>query len=201
MKLFYSPGACSLAPHIALQEAGLAHELEPVNLQTHNFLGGDFYKVNPKGYVPALQLDNGELLTEGAVIQQYVADLKPEKGLLPKAGTFERYRALEWLNYVATEMHKGWGPLWNAKNPAEVKDATRAMLGKKLDFLSAHLKDKQYLMGSTYTIADGYLFTILSWGPHTGMDIAKWPTLAGYTDRVRSRPAVQAALKAEGLLK
>lgn len=201
MKLYYSPGACSLASNIVLQETGLNHTLEPVNLKTHHFKGGDYYKVNPKGYVPALDLGNGEVLTEGVAIMQYVSDQKPESGLMPKAGTFERYRAQEWLTFISSEIHKTYAPLWQERTPAETKTMIKESLAKRFDFLTDQLKSRPFLMGDKFTAPDAYLFTILGWSNYTGIELAKWPTLMGYMERVTARPAVQAAMKAEGLLK
>jgi glutathione S-transferase len=200
MKLYYSQGACSLAPHIALHEADLAYTLEPVNLKTKTIREGDYTKVNPKGYVPALKLDNGELLTEVAVILQYIADLKPDARLFPKAGTPERWKALEWLNFVATEIHKGFGPLWNPSMPAEGKEMAKATLGKKFGYISERLSGN-FLLGQQYSIVDCYLFTVLNWSPMVGVDLSPWPELGRYIERVRNRPAVQAAMKSEGLIK
>lgn len=201
MKLYYSPAACSMATHIVLQESGLPFTAEPVNLKTHHFKGGDFYKVNPKGYVPALELPNGEILTEGIVIMQYIADQKPEAGLMPKHDMFERYRAQEWLNFVATEIHKTFAPLWSDKTPAEMKSAIKETLATKFDLLEDHLKTSHFLMGNQFTAPDAYLFTILNWSGFVGLDMTKWPKLMGFMERVKGRPAVQATLKAEGLLK
>jgi glutathione S-transferase len=200
MKLYYSPAACSLASHIVLSETGAKFTIEPVNLKTHHFKGGDFYKTNPKGYVPALELDNGQLLTEGAVILQYIADQKPETNLMPKAGSMERYRAQEWLNYVATEIHKSFAPLWNPNLPSEYRTIVLEGLAKKFDFLATHLKSHQFLMGAQFTSPDAYLFTVLNWAPMVKVDLTKWPELMGFIERVKQRPAVQATLKAEGLL-
>lgn len=202
MKLYYAQGACSLAPHIVLQESGLQFQLEPVSLQTKKTRGGaDYAKINPKGAVPALELDNGQVLTEGAVIMQYVADQKPEKKLIPAAGTLERYRAQEWLNFIATEVHKGFAPLWSDTTPAETKAQAKTTLGKKFDYLSERLKGQDYLMGTQMTAPDAYLFTVLNWTSMLSFDMATWPTLLGFMERMRGRPAVQAAMKAEGLVK
>jgi glutathione S-transferase len=197
MKLYYSPGACSMAPHIALLEAGLTHEIVPVNLKTHHFVGGDFYKVNPKGSVPTLELDNGEILTECAVILQYIADKAPEANLIPKVGTMQRYRAQEWLNWVATEMHKGFSPLWYDYTPEEYKTKIREGLAKKFDFLTGNLKTNAFLMGQ-YTVADSYLFTILGWAKPLKIELTKWPAILGYLEKIQARPAIQATMKAEG---
>lgn len=201
MKLYYAQAACSLAPHIALQESGLKFELEGVNLRSKQYKGGDFTKVNPKGSVPTLELDDGQLLTEAAVLLKYIADRKPEANLAPKTGSMERYRLDEWLNYIATELHKGFAPLWHPKMPDDVKAMTKEAIGKKFDYVSERLKNQDYLMGKQYTVADAYLFTVTNWTSMTGMDLAKWPTLAAHYERVKARPATQAALKEEGLLK
>lgn len=200
MKLYYSPGACSLSPHIALREAGLDFEAIQVDLGTKvTKAGADFRKVNPKGAVPALEIDGGQVLTEGAAIVQYIADKKPGSKLAPAAGTTERYRLQEWLNYIASEIHKGFSPLFNPKAPDEWKAMVKDMLAGKFDYLSKQLDGKPYLMGDNFTVADGYLFTVLSWAKHMNIDMAKWPVLKAYLDRVAARPAVGAALKAEGL--
>ncbi len=200
MKLYYSPGACSLSPHIALREAGLDFEAIQVDLGAKTTkAGADYRKVNPKGAVPALEIDGGQVLTEGAAIVQYIADKKPGAKLAPAAGTTERYRLQEWLNYIASEVHKGFSPLFNPKAPDEWKATVKEMLSGKFDYLSKQLDGKSYLMGDTFTVADGYLFTILSWAKPMGIDLAKWPVLKAYADRVAARPAVGAALKAEGL--
>jgi glutathione S-transferase len=201
MKLYFVPGACSLAPHIVLREAGLSFDIDKVDPATKKTASGeDFNKVNPKGYVPTLKLDDGNVLTEAQVLLQYLADQKPEAGLAPKFGTMERYRLMEWLNFIATELHKGFGPLWNPQNPDSVKDNAKANLGKRFDTLEAHFATKPFLMGDTFTIADGYLFTILNWANFHKMDLSKWPKMGEFMGRVAQRPAVQAALKAEGLI-
>lgn len=200
MKLYYAPGACSLAAHIVAREAGVPVTLESVNLKTKQYRGGDYTAVNPKGSVPALELDDGQLVTEAAVILQYLADTKPESKLAAKAGSMERVRLNEWLNYVATEMHKGFGPLWNPKMPDEAKALTKDAIGKKLDYLSKRLEGREYLLDQ-YTVADAYLFTILNWSSMVGVELAKWPTMTKYYDRVKARPGTQAAMKEEGLLK
>ncbi|WP_141734056.1 glutathione transferase GstA [Oligoflexus tunisiensis] len=201
MKLFYTQGACSLAPHIALHEAGLKVTLEPVDLRAKTWQDGDFTKVNPKGQVPVLQLDNGERLTECAVILQYIANLKPEARLLPQGNTMEHWHALEALNFVATELHKGFGPLWNPALPAEVKNITKDMLGRKFDFMSSRVAGGKFMLGNAYSVVDCYAFTILNWTNVHGIELSKWPELSRYMETVRSRPGVQAALKAEGLIK
>lgn len=201
MKLYYSAGACSLAPHIALRELGLPHTLVKVNTKTRQYDGGDYLGVNSKGYVPAIQLDNGEYLTEAAVILQYLADRKPESGFAPAPGTMERYRFQEWLNFIATEIHKGFGPLWKPDSTEDEKQRTRSRLGLRLDWLAAQLAGRDCVTGSTFTVADAYLFTVLNWGQWTGVDIGRWPVLKDYVARIASRPKVQEALRAEGLLK
>ena len=201
MKLYYSPGACSLSPHIVLLEAGLDFTAEKVDLKSKKTeTGADYTTVNSKGAVPALVMEDGKLLTEGAAIVQYVADQKPQSGLAPANGTLERYRLMELLNYIASEMHKGYSPLFNPAITPEAKAAAIAALDKKFTFLTAQLGDKPYLLGDTFTVADAYLFTVLSWSARVGVDLGKWPALNAYVARVKSRPKVQEALKAEGLL-
>jgi glutathione S-transferase len=202
MKLFYSPGACSLSPHIVLLEAGLPFTVEKTDLKTKKTeTGSDFYAINSKGAVPALQLDDGRVLTEGPAIVQYLADQKPESGLAPRAGTFERYQLMEILNYITSELHKGYSPLFNPKISADWKASAMANLGKKFDWLSGFLGSKTFLMGTAFSVADAYLFTVLRWSEHVGVDLAKWPVLTAYRARVAERPKVQEALKAEGLTK
>jgi len=201
MKLYFAPGACSLSPHIVLEETGIAAETEQVNNQEKKTkTGKDYWTVNPKGQVPALQLDNGEMLTEGPVIVQYLADQKPASGLVPPAGSIERYRVQEWLNFITSELHKSFGPIFRPTTPDAYKSISRENLGKRFDWLDKQLAGKQYLMGDKFTVADAYLFTVLRWSPRVEIDIAKWPNLKGYVDRVAARPKVQAAMKAEGLL-
>jgi glutathione S-transferase len=201
MKLYYSPGACSLAPHIAICEAGLPFAGEKVNLQTKKTeSGGDYLRINAKGSVPALVLDDGAVLTECAVILQYIADRVPAAKLAPPAGTFERYRLMEWLNYVSTEIHKGFSPLWNPKATPDWKAAAVALLGSRLGWLAGQLEGKSYLTGESFSVADAYLFTVLSWAAHVGVDLGQWPALAAYQSRVGHRPKVQQALREEGLV-
>lgn len=202
MKLYYSPGACSLSPHIVLREAGLVFDLEKVSLVTKKTAsGGDYNEDNPKGYVPALILDDGQLLTEGPAIVQYLADRVPEKQLAPAAGTMERYRLMEWLNYIATELHKGFSPLFHPKAPEEWKLLVKERLGQRIDFVAQRLEGRNYLMGETFTVADAYLFTVLGWARIVKLDLAPWPVLAGYQKRIAERPAVRAAMLVEGLIK
>ncbi|HLH92671.1 MAG TPA: glutathione transferase GstA [Xanthobacteraceae bacterium] len=201
MKLYFAPGACSLSPHIVLEEAGIAAETEQVNNQEKKTkTGKDYWSVNPKGQVPALQLDNGEMLTEGPVIVQYLADQKPASGLVPAAGSIERYRVQEWLNFITSELHKSFGPIFRPTTPDAYKTISRENLGKRFDWLDKQLAGKQYLMGDRFTVADAYLFTVLRWSPRVEIDIAKWPNLKAYVDRVAARPKVQAAMRAEGLI-
>lgn len=200
MKLYFTPGACSLAVHIALREAGLPFELDKVDLGAKKAASGeDFLKVNPKGYVPALKLADGNVLTEVAVLLQYVADQKPESGLAPKHGTIEHYRLQEWLNFIATEVHKGFSPLWNPKASDEVKETAKAGLARRFELLDAHFASKPFLLGEQFSIADIYLFTVLSWANFVKLDLSKWANLGQFLGRVATREKVQEALKAEGL--
>jgi len=202
MKLFYSPGACSLSPHIALREAGIPFTLVKVDLKNKKVESGeDFNGVNGKGYVPALQLDNGQVLTEGPAIVQYIADQQPDSGLAPRWGTFERYQLMEMLNYTGSELHAGFHPIFTPGTSPEAKAAAVENLGKKFDWLSKRITGGKYVLGDTFTVADAYLFTILRWTDFAKMDRGKWPTLAAYFELVGRRPQVQAALKAEGLAK
>ena len=200
MKLYYSPGACSLSPHIVLREAGFDITLEKVNLRTKEMeSGGDFLAINPKGYVPALELDGGEILTEGPAIIQYVADLAPEKKLVPPAGTLARARVQEWLNFIGTELHKSFSPLFNPATSDDAKAAARALIDRRLAFAASVLDAQPYLTGDSFTVADAYLFTVLSWTGFVKVDITPWPSLGAYFERIKARPAVQAAMAAEGL--
>jgi glutathione S-transferase len=202
MKLYYSPGACSLSPHIVLRESGTPFELEQVNLQTKKTKGGaDFLEVNPKGQVPVLKLDNGEILTEGPAVVQYIADQKPESGLMPKAGTMARYHAQEWLNYVTSELHKVFAPLFRSNTPAEFVKITKEMLASRFAYLDKQLANRAYLMGDKFTAPDAYCFTIVGWSRFQDIDLARWPNLKAYMDRIAARPKVQEAMKAEGLIK
>ncbi|HEU5217314.1 MAG TPA: glutathione transferase GstA [Gemmatimonadales bacterium] len=201
MKLYYFPGACSISPHIALREAGLQFDLERVDPNTRKTTGGEEYaQVNPKGYVPALRLDNGEVLTEGAVIVQYVADQKPEAGLAPPAGTMERWRLQEWLTFIATELHKGVSPLFNAKISDEMRESVKARVKSRVDFLARNLEGHEFLLGDKFTVVDGYAFYALrAWQRASKADLSAWPDLARYYARLGARPSVDAALKAEGI--
>ena len=202
MKLFYAPGACSLSPHIALLEAGLEATLVKVDTKAHKTeAGGDYYAVNSKGYVPLLELDDGDRLTEGPAIVQYIADLNPKAKLAPAAGTMARYHLQEWLNFITAELHKQFSPLFQATTPAEFKETIKEKIGKRFDWVSEQLKGKDYLMGDTFTVADAYLFTMLTWTKHVGIDLARWPVLTAYKARVAARPKVREAMIAEGLIK
>jgi glutathione S-transferase len=202
MKLYYSPGACSLSPHIVLRESGLAFTPVLASTKTHKLADGtDYYTINPKGYVPLLELDNGERLTEGPAIVQYIADQVPDKQLAPPAGTMARYRLMEWLNFVTAELHKGFSPLFNAAVPEESKAISRAKLGDRLKWVDSQLEGKHYLMGDRFTVADAYLFVVAGWGKHVGVDISGLTNLGAFMARMAARPAVQEALKAEGLAK
>jgi len=202
MKLYFAPGACSLSPHIVLRESGTQFDTEQVNNQEKKTKSGtDYWTINPKGQVPVLELDNGERLTEGPVIVQYIADRKPEAGLVPPAGTTERYRVQEWLNFITSELHKTFGPIFRPTTPDAYKAISKENLGKRFDWLNKEMAGKQYLMGDKFTVADAYLFTVLRWTSRIEIDLGKWPNLKAYVDRVAARPKVQEALKAEGLIK
>jgi glutathione S-transferase len=201
MKLYYSPGACSLSPHIVLCEAGLAADLVKVNLglkKTEH--GDDFNTLNPKGYVPALLLDDGTLLTEGAAIVQYLADQVPDQLLAPANGTVARYQLQSWLNFIAAEVHKSMGAFFNPKLPEAYRDILRDILRQRLDYTAAHLQGHDYLMGDRFSVADAYLFTVLNWAPLVQFDLAPWPIVQAYVARVAARPATRQAMRAEGLL-
>lgn len=201
MKLYFVPGTCSLAPHIVLREAGFSFELDKMDPATRRTAGGeDYLQINPKGYVPALRLDNGQVLTEVGVVLQYLADQKPDTGLAPAAGTLERYRLMEWLSFVSSEIHKTFSPLFNPKITPEMREDRLNLLGRRLDVLAAGLGGKPYLMGEKFSIADAYLFTVLNWSHRLQVDLGKWPTLQNYMSRVSGRPSVLAAMKAEGLI-
>ena len=201
MKLYYSPGACSLSPHIALCEAGLPYELLRVDLmQKTTEDGRDYLTVNPFGYVPALELDKGEILLEGPAIIQYIADQIPDKGLAPPNGSLDRYRLQQWLNFISTELHKGIGALYNPALPDGAREMFIGLVSKRLNVLAPMLENKPFLMGDDFTVADGYLFTVLGWCPHLDFDLSPWPALGAFLGRVAARPAVQQALGEEGLL-
>jgi glutathione S-transferase len=202
MKLYYSPGASSLAPHIVLCEAGIPVELVKVDLRTKKLPdGGDFTEINPKGYVPMLALDDGHTLTEIGAIVQYVADHRPETRLAPRPDEFDRYRLQEWLSFVSSELHKSFSPLFSPAASEDWKKAARARLETRFDWLVGQVTGRKFLMGDEFTVADAYLFTVLSWGRHVQIDLARWPVLAEYVARVAARPAVQQAMREEGLIK
>ena len=201
MKLHYSPGACSLASHIALHESGLPFTIDKLNVPTKTTSSGeDFMRINPKGYVPTIQLDDGTALTEGAVILQYIADQSPASGLAPQQGSMERYRLQEWLNYIAAEIHKSYSPLFNKTASEDIKTNARNMLNKRLPFVEMRLAEHAYLMGANFTVADAYLFVVLSWSAMVGFDLSSYPKIKAYLANIAQRPAVLAAMKAEGLI-
>src|SRR4051794_28183596 len=201
MKLYYAPGACSLSQHINLREADLAFELERVDLkEKRTETGADFAAVNPKGQVPALRLDDGRVLTENPAIAEYIADLRPEAGLVPGPGSIERYRVLEWLSFAGSELHKTFGPLFRPDTPEDYKAVARENFGKKLDHLERHLAGGgPYLTGDGFTAADGYTFVVLTWPKRIGMDLSRWPDVQAFVERVAARPKVREAMQAEEL--
>ena len=198
MKLYFSPGSCSLSPHIVVRELGLPVDVERIDGRTHRTASGDdFYAINPKGQVPTLLLDDGQVLTEGAVIVQYLADRRPEAKMIPVAGTMERYRLQEWLNFIATELHKTMSPLFNPKLPDEIRQATKERIASRFDTVEKRLSQTPYLMGSSFTVADAYAFTIIGWSKRFEIDLARWPGIVAFMARVAERPAVKAALEVE----
>ena len=200
MKLYVSAGTCSQAPHIVAREAGIELELVPVDMKTKTYGQGlDYRDINENGYVPALEVAPGLVLTEGPAIMQYLADLKPESGLAPANGTLPRYQLQQWLNFITSELHKGYSPLFNPATPEDYKTIAKDRLNSRLKWVDEQLAGKTYLMGDTFTVADGYLFTVTNWAPRVGVDISGLTHLNAYRARVGARPAVQAALKAEGL--
>lgn len=200
MKLYYSPGACSLAPHIALREAGMTFAFEKVDLKEKKTEhGGNFRGINPKGYVPALEVKPGQVMTELAVMLQWIAEQASDKALAPAVGSAERYEFLTWLNFVATEIHKGFSPLFKPTVPDDVKETFKGFLGLRLDYVNGELAKRDYLLSSGFSLADVYLFVVTGWAAKTGVDLSKWPALVAFRARVAERPAVQAAMKAEGL--
>jgi glutathione S-transferase len=202
MKLYFSPGACSLSPHIVLREAALAFEPVPAPTKTHQLPDGtDYYTVNPLGYVPLLELDDGTRLREGPAIVQYIADQVPQKNLAPANGTLPRYRLQEWLTFIGTEIHRSFSPLFNANMPEEAKKIFRERLAKRLGFVNGELEGRQFLMGDHFTVADAYLYTVTRWTRPMAIDTSGFPNLMAHHARVDARPAVQEALKFEGLLK
>ena len=198
MKLYYSPGACSLSPNIVAHEAGIPIELVKVDTGTKKIVAdGDFFAVNPKGYVPALQLDDGQVLTEGPAIVQYLGDLKPESGIVPKAGTMERYRLQEMLGYINSEIHKAYSPLFYPNTPAETAEERKAYLKKRYKLLDERLGKQPFLLGDKFTAADAYLFTVTNWAGYVKLDLSELANLAAFQKRVGARPAVQEAMRAE----
>ncbi|WKB52263.1 glutathione transferase GstA [Eleftheria terrae] len=198
MKLYYSPGACSLSPHIALYEAGLPFDAVLASTKTHQLADGtDYYTINPKGYVPTLEFDDGQRLTEGPAIVQWIADQVPDKQLAPAAGTMERYRLMEWLNFITTEIHKTFSPLFNPAMPEEGKALMRTKLGERFAYVDRQLEGRSYLMGEQFTVADAYLFVVCRWTVPTKVDISSFKNLQAFVQRVGERPAVQQALQAE----
>ena len=201
MKLYFSPGACSLSPHIALQESGLPYTTEKVDLRAKTTASGaDYLEINPKGYVPALVLDNGEMLTEGPAIVQYIADQAKDQQLRPAAGTVEHYHLLEWLNFISAEIHKGFGPLFNPATSEEGKTHALANLSKRFGQAEKMMKGRDHLVGDRFSVADGYLFTILNWTKKVGPDLKDMPNLQAFHERIGARPAVQQVMRDEGLL-
>lgn len=202
MKLYYAPGACSMAPHIAACEAGISLGLEKVDLPKRlTETGVDFNQINPKGYIPVLELDNGERLTEATVILQYLADQKPDSGLIPGPHSFERYRLQEWLTFISSELHKTFSPLFSPATVAETRTSLLERIGVRFTWLSGVLDSKPYLMGEAFSVADAYLFTVLGWARFVKLDLGPWPVLVAYQARIAGRPGVQQALREEGLLK
>ena len=201
MKLYYAPGACSLSPHIVARELGIPVELKKVNTKDKTIEGGgDYWKVNARGYVPALELDNGQVLTEGPAIVQYLADQKPDSGLAPRNGTIERYRLQEWLNFLTSEVHKQFSPLFKPNTPEDYKPIAKQNVAMRFDWLDKQLEGKEYLTGNQFTVADAYLFVLTNWTKATQIDLAKWPNLAAFQKRVAARPKVKEAMQAEGLI-
>ena len=201
MKLYYAPGACSLSPHIVARELGLPIQLQKVNTKDKSMEGGgDFWKVNPRGYVPVLELDDGDKLTEGPAIVQYLADQKPESGLAPKNGTKERYRLQEWLNFLTSEVHKQFTPLFKPNTPDDYKKIAKENLANRFNWLNEQLAGKDYLMGKQFTVADAYAFVLLGWTKPTQIDLSQWPNLQAFHKRVAARPKVKEAMQAEGLI-
>ena len=202
MKLYYSPGACSLSVHITLRESGLPFETVLASTKTHQLPDGtDYYTINPKGYVPLLELDDGTRLSEGPAIVQYVADQVPAKQLAPAAGTMARYRLQEWLTFTGTELHKAYGPLFNPNSSDEIKNAAKSRINGRLAYVNDQLAGKSYLLGEQFSVADSYLYVVVNWSPRVGVDLSPYPHLQAFMTRMSARPAVQEALKAEGLLK
>ena len=207
MKLFYKAAACSLASHIVMAELNMVYELEAVDIKTKMCASGDYREINPNGSVPALKMESGEILSENAVIMQYLADQKPEAGLMPKLGTIDRYRCMEWLNFIATDLHKNFTPLFfagmivkNADGLTEMKSFYVELLKNKIGIVSKRLGNNEFVMGSQFTVADAYLFTVLGWGKFVGVDFSAYENVTSYMKRVGERPSVVRAMKEEGML-
>ncbi|HZP75336.1 MAG TPA: glutathione transferase GstA [Pseudolabrys sp.] len=202
MKLYFSPGACSLSPHIVLREAGLNFDLEQVDLKAKVTKGGrDFRQINPKGLVPVIEIDGGSVLTEGPAIVQYIADRAPQSGLAPANGSTERYQLQEWLNFITAEIHKTFTPLFKPNTPDAYKQIAKDKLAEQFAYLDRHLASHQFLLGNSFTVADAYCFVVVGWSKFQNIDLAPYPNLKAYVERIAARPKVQEALKAEGLLK
>ena len=202
MKLYFTPGVCSLAPHIALREAGLEFTLEQVNPNTkRTSRDANYLDINSNGYVPALEIEPGLILTEGPAIMQYIADKMPESRLAPPAGSLERYRLMSWLNFITSEIHKGFSPLFKPNMPAEAKTLAKEQIATRLEYVERHLARQDYLLGEGFTIADAYLFVTTGWAGFVGISLEPWPAICAFRERISARPAVRAALQAEGLLK
>lgn len=202
MKLFYSPGACSLSPHIVSREAGVPIDIVRIdNKAKKTETGADFWQINPKGQVPVLQLDDGEMLTEGPAIVQYIADKAPQSKLIPASGSIERYHVLEWLNFVTSEIHKGFTPLFKPNTPDEYRAISKDNLANRFNYVDKHLAGRAYLVGDHFTVADAYLFTVLRWASIHKIDLSRYPNISAYMGRIAERPRVKQALQAEGLLK
>jgi glutathione S-transferase len=202
MKLYYTPGVCSLAPHIALREAGLEFTLEQVNPTTKRTASdANYLNIHPHGYVPALEIEPGLVLTEGPAIMQYIADKVPGSRLAPPAGSLERYRLMSWLNFITSEIHKAFSPLFKPNMPAEAKTLFKEQLVARFDYVEQHLSKQDYLLGEGFTIADAYLFVTTEWAGFVGVSLEPWPAIRAFRKRISARPAVRAAQQAEGLLK
>ncbi len=201
MKLYFSPGACSLSPHIVLRESGLPFDLVQVDVRAKKLKdGSDFLRINPKGQVPTLELDEGDRLTEGSAIVQYIADQAPAAKLIPPAGDVARYHVQEWLNFTASELHKNFSPLFRPTTPEDYKPLARQNITGRLDYIDKHLANRPYLLGETFTVADAYMFVMTQWCGRVGIDLAAWPNFKAYRERVLARPKVQEAMRAEGLI-
>jgi glutathione S-transferase len=200
MKLYYSPGTCALSPHIVANELSLPLKLVKVDLRSKlTEAGEEFTKINPNGYVPVLRLEDGKQLTEGPAIVQYLADLKPEHHLAPPAGTFDRYRLQQWLSFITSEIHKGFSPLFNPTYPENAKQLVKNQLASRFDTVADHLAEQPYLMGEQFTVADAYLFVMLGWCSHVGIDLSRWPVLKNYFEKISERPSVRKTMQEEGL--